>query len=254
MVRKGNLVVFQSSSISKTKEAMPTKFGVHALHIHPYLYEFYELILFDSIFWLPWTTTLQPLTGESMRLHTASIDDGARLDISAEDFWGHRYQYVFFDVRVFCPLSSANRSRSLMACYRENKEIKKRKYDQRIREVEHASFAPLIFSTSGGFGPISTLFIKRLSHLHAEKFQRPYSIVINYIRCRYSFSHFKIGSEMSTWVSFKTTSHWFRWFLPCHLRCTVGIILTIIILIAVIFVFAIICYFLLLFLPYPALS
>ena len=126
-----------------------------------------------------------------MRLHSASIDDGARLDISAEGFWGHQYQYVFFDVRVFYPLSSTNRSRSLMACYRENEEIKKQKYDQCIREVEHASFSPLIFSTSGGFGPISTLFIKRLSHLHAEKFQRPYSVVVNFIKCRYSFSILK---------------------------------------------------------------
>ena len=129
--------------------------------------------------------TLQPLTGESLRLRSASTNDGARLDISAEGFWGHWYQ------RVFCPLSATNRSRSLMACYRANEEIKKRKYDQRIREVEHASFSPLIFSTSGGFGPISSLFIKRLSHLHAEKFQRPYSIVVNYIRCRYSFSILK---------------------------------------------------------------
>ena len=106
-------------------------------------------------------------------------------------FWGHRYQRVFFYVRVFCPLSATNRSRSLMACYRANEEIKKRKYDQRIRKVEHASFSPLIFSTSGGFGPISSLFIKRLSHLHAEKFQRPYSVVVNYIRCQYSFSILK---------------------------------------------------------------
>ena len=122
-------------------------------------------------------------------------------------FGGIGTNAFFFDVRVFCPLSATNRSRSLMACYRANEEVKKREYNQHIREVEHASFSPLIFSTSGGFGPISTLFIKRLSHLHAEKFQRPYSIVINYIRCRYSFSYFKIGSEMSTWVSFKTTSH-----------------------------------------------
>ena len=88
------------------------------------------------------------LCNPSLRLRSASIDDGARLDISAEGFWGHRYQRVFFDVRVFCPLSATNRSRSLMACYRANEEIKKRKYDQRIREVEHASFSPLIFSTS----------------------------------------------------------------------------------------------------------
>ena len=78
---------------------------------------------------------LQPLTGESLRLRSASTDDGAHLDISAEGFWGHHYQHVFFDVRVFCPLSSTSSSQSLLACYRTNEEIKKRKYDQRIREV-----------------------------------------------------------------------------------------------------------------------
>ena len=47
MVRKGNLAIFESSSISEAREAMPTKIGVHALHIHPYLHEFFELILSD---------------------------------------------------------------------------------------------------------------------------------------------------------------------------------------------------------------
>ena len=50
MVRKGNLAVFESSNISEAGKAMPIKFSVHALHIHPYLHEFYELILFNSIF------------------------------------------------------------------------------------------------------------------------------------------------------------------------------------------------------------
>ena len=69
--------------------------------------------------------TLQPLTGESLQLRSASIDDGARLDISAEGFWGHRYQRVFFfDVRVFCPKSATNRSRSLMACYRATRKLR----------------------------------------------------------------------------------------------------------------------------------
>ena len=47
MVRKGKLVVFESSNISETKEATPTKIGVHAFDINPYLYEFFELIPID---------------------------------------------------------------------------------------------------------------------------------------------------------------------------------------------------------------
>ena len=45
MVGKGNLAVFEGSSISETKKATLTKIGVHALHIHPYLHEFFEPIL-----------------------------------------------------------------------------------------------------------------------------------------------------------------------------------------------------------------
>ena len=40
----GNLAVFESSSISETKEALPTKIGVYACDINPYLHEFFEPI------------------------------------------------------------------------------------------------------------------------------------------------------------------------------------------------------------------
>ena len=47
MVRKGNLAVFEGSSTSETKETTPTKIGVHALDINPYLHEFFEQILIN---------------------------------------------------------------------------------------------------------------------------------------------------------------------------------------------------------------
>ena len=47
MVGKGNLAVFEGSNISETKVATPTKTGVHALDINPYLHEFFEPILID---------------------------------------------------------------------------------------------------------------------------------------------------------------------------------------------------------------
>ena len=42
MVRKGNLPVFEGSSISETEIVTPTKIGIHALHIHSYLHEFFD--------------------------------------------------------------------------------------------------------------------------------------------------------------------------------------------------------------------
>ena len=47
MGRKGNLVVFESSGISETEEVTPTKIGVHAFDINPYLDEFFRPIPID---------------------------------------------------------------------------------------------------------------------------------------------------------------------------------------------------------------
>ena len=47
MVQKGILAVFESSGISETGKAMPTKLGVHACYINAYLHEFSEPIPID---------------------------------------------------------------------------------------------------------------------------------------------------------------------------------------------------------------
>ena len=44
MVRKGNLAVFEGSSISETEEVTPTKIDVHACYTNAYFHEFSELI------------------------------------------------------------------------------------------------------------------------------------------------------------------------------------------------------------------
>ena len=47
MVKKGNLVKFESSNIFETGEATPTKPSVHALDVNPYLHESFEPISID---------------------------------------------------------------------------------------------------------------------------------------------------------------------------------------------------------------
>ena len=47
MVGKGKLAIFEASSISETKEVTPTKSGVHACDINPYMHEFFESIPID---------------------------------------------------------------------------------------------------------------------------------------------------------------------------------------------------------------
>ena len=65
---------------------------------------------------------------------------------------------------------------------------KKRSYDQRIREVEHSTFTPLVLSSTGGMGKAATTFYKRLSSMLSEKRDVPYSTMIGWIRCRLSFA------------------------------------------------------------------
>ena len=47
MGQKGNLAVFEGSSISETGKVTPTKIGVHACDINLYLHEFFGLIPID---------------------------------------------------------------------------------------------------------------------------------------------------------------------------------------------------------------
>ena len=130
---------------------------------------------------------LQSLSGETLSYSTAGAD-GARLDVTADGFWGTPGQRAFFDIRVVNPFSSTYWNLSLSSVYKRVEEKKKRKYDHRIRKIEYGSFSPLVFSTSGGLAPISSLVYKRIATLQLEKSSRSYNSVINYIRCKLSFS------------------------------------------------------------------
>ena len=112
------------------------------------------------------------------------MSNEARLDIHATGFWTAA-QDAYFDVRVFHPNAPSNSSGSISTAYKKHEDIKKRAYGQRVREVEHDVFTPLVFSTTGGMGQEATTFYKRLADMTAQK---PYSIVINWLRCKLSFA------------------------------------------------------------------
>ena len=61
-------------------------------------------------------------------------------------------------------------------------------YEERIREIEHGSFTPLVLSAAGGIGPAATIVYKRLASLISEKQGRPYSSTLHWVRCRLNFS------------------------------------------------------------------
>ena len=121
---------------------------------------------------------------------TATWEDEARLDVSARGFWA-RGSRAFLDIRVYNPLARSYKSQSLEAAYRRNENEKKRKYNQRIIEVEHGSFTPLVFSAFGGMGHECDRFYKELATKMSEKQDLPLSVVTNYIRTVINFSLIK---------------------------------------------------------------
>ena len=129
--------------------------------------------------------SLQPVTDKHLVHRTANREDGAQLDVAAESFWGSNRQHAFFDIRVFNLFAPTYRNTPLAQCCRRNEMEKKRAYDQRIREIEHGSFSPLVFSTTGSMGMTATVVYKRLASLIAEK---PYSKTMQWIQCSLSYS------------------------------------------------------------------
>lgn len=101
---------------------------------------------------------------------------------------GPFYVIKCYDVRVFNPFAPSNRHSSLASTYRQHENIKKRHYEQRIREVEHSSFTPLVFSLSGGIGPAASAVYKRLASQLSGKWKQAYSTTLGWLRCRISFS------------------------------------------------------------------
>ena len=129
---------------------------------------------------------LLPLEGEHLRYRTANTTNEARVDVCARGFWT-RGQRAFFDIRIFDPMATCHRELSLDAAHRRN-EQKMRSYSERIQHVDHGTFTPLVFTTSGGMGSKAKCFYSRLADLIAEKKNQPRSHVVAWMRCRLSFS------------------------------------------------------------------
>ena len=129
---------------------------------------------------------LQPITEEQLLFRTANREDGACLDIVAKNVWGRDRQRSFFDVRVFNPLTQTYHNTSLAQW---NELEKQRAYNERVREIEHENFSPLVFSISGSMWPAATVVYKRLlASMIAEKSNKPYNKILHWMRCHLSYS------------------------------------------------------------------
>ena len=141
---------------------------------------------------------LIPVDDEELQRSTTS-QDKARLDISARGLYG-QMERVFFDVRVTHPNTQTNCTKSLQQIYKEQEREKKAKYNERIIEVEKATFVPLVFTTSGGMAPECQKANKRLAELIAIRRNESYADVMTYVRKKTAFFTSESNTNCTSWL------------------------------------------------------
>ena len=64
-------------------------------------------------------------------------------------------------------------------------------YGDRVLKVEKGSFVPLVYTTTGGMGPLCEKTHKRIAQLISDKRNERYSDVMSHLRTRLRFSLLK---------------------------------------------------------------
>ena len=108
---------------------------------------------------------LQPLNGET--IYDLDGND-ARPGIRARWAW-RPCQNAFFDVRVTNTNSTSQQHSIMLKILQKHEKETKRNFNERIMQVEHGTFTPLVFSVNGGVGPEAEVFHKHIADRIAEK-------------------------------------------------------------------------------------
>ena len=130
---------------------------------------------------------LQELSGEVFEFKSANKEADARSDIKCCGFWSNKRQ-AFFDVKVVSPFARSYAHLKPAQLFKMAEKAKIREYRERIREVEHGDFNPLVFTCTGGMAPQCHLVMKRLAEQLSKKQNIQQSIVSGWLRCRLSFA------------------------------------------------------------------
>ena len=128
---------------------------------------------------------LQKLSGEAFEYKSANVEDEARSDLKVVGFW-RAMRNAFFDIKVVSPLARTNANRTQSSLLKSSEKVKIREYKQRIRDVEHGDFNPLVFTTTGGMAPQSQVVVKKIAEKMSNIHNR--SVVTGWLRVRISFA------------------------------------------------------------------
>ena len=121
-----------------------------------------------------------------METTSTNREDGARLDVAARNFW-REGQKAFFDIRVFNASAPSNSADSISRTFEKHETEKINHYRDRVLNVEHGSFTPLVYSTQGDCSNLTEKFHSQLAKLLSEKRKINYSIVTHWLRTKLNF-------------------------------------------------------------------
>ena len=93
---------------------------------------------------------LQELTGENFKYKSANTEVDSRSDIKCCGFWREKRQ-AYFDVKVVSPFARSYENLTPERLFKNAERAKEREYGERIRQVEHADFTPLVFTCTGAW-------------------------------------------------------------------------------------------------------
>ena len=129
---------------------------------------------------------LQVVTNKQGYQASANLKDEARLDCRARGFW-RLGQNGYFDVRVTNADCASQQNSTVKSILQKHEKAKKREYNRRVMEVEHGTFTPLVFTTTGVMGHECSLFHKALAEKISKKRNENYGDVMRYLRVKLSF-------------------------------------------------------------------
>ena len=126
----------------------------------------------------------QPLTGEHFPLRTANCEQNACLDVVANDVCeeGSNTHSLMFACLIHL-LSQIWTPHSLLLI-----DDMRMINEQRIIQVEHSSFVPLVFSATGGMSRSTSNFHCHLALKLSVKHDEHLSVTLGVLRCRLSFA------------------------------------------------------------------
>ncbi|CAM9595743.1 unnamed protein product [Heterosigma akashiwo] len=116
------------------------------------------------------------------------LDKDLRADFMALSVW-ERQRVAIFDNRILdadAP-SRFNRNMSYVTAMRTAVQEKKKKYQERCEDLA-GSFTPLVCTVDGVFHREFVAFMKRVAAVLAEKWHKPYGVVMCWVRVRLQFA------------------------------------------------------------------